>query len=225
MNLPNSSESLSVSAGSVAGVSLSAVRCEHRRSPLGLGVAAPRLSWIIQSSSLGWLQTAYEIESYDAGESLRATSGRIESDQSVLVPWPFAPLSSRERALVRVRVWGNDGMVSPWSTLTSVEAGLLHQGDWIAHFISPDWDEDITRPQPCPLLRRELTAYAADALVLYAQVRPGITGLWQVSGRSHTSFEARAGYDSWYVRNWSLWVDWVILLKTVRVVLSGRGAM
>jgi undecaprenyl-phosphate galactose phosphotransferase len=49
--------------------------------------------------------------------------------------------------------------------------------------------------------------------------------LWQVSGRSHTRFEDRADYDSWYVRNWSLWVDWVILLKTVRVVLSGRGAM
>ena len=84
---------------------------------------------------------------------------------------------------------------------------------------------DMSLVGPRPLLRRELTAYAADALVLYAQVRPGITGLWQVSGRSHTSFEARAGYDSWYVRNWSLWVDWVILLKTVRVVLSGRGAM
>jgi len=78
---------------------------------------------------------------------------------------------------------------------------------------------------PRPLLRRELPEYADEAMDLYRQVRPGITGLWQVSGRSHTSFEDRATYDSWYVRNWSLWVDWVILLKTVRVVLTGRGAM
>jgi len=84
---------------------------------------------------------------------------------------------------------------------------------------------DMTLVGPRPLLRRELPFYPADALDLYVQVRPGITGLWQVSGRSHTRFEDRADYDSWYVRNWSLWVDWVILLKTVRVVFSGRGAM
>jgi undecaprenyl-phosphate galactose phosphotransferase len=84
---------------------------------------------------------------------------------------------------------------------------------------------DMSLVGPRPLLRRELPRYPAGARALYTQVRPGITGLWQVSGRSHTRFEDRADYDSWYVRNWSLWVDWVILLKTVRVVFSGRGAM
>ncbi|MDR0458613.1 MAG: exopolysaccharide biosynthesis polyprenyl glycosylphosphotransferase [Burkholderiaceae bacterium] len=84
---------------------------------------------------------------------------------------------------------------------------------------------DMSLVGPRPLLRRELPRYPAGARALYSQVRPGITGLWQVNGRSHTRFEERADYDSWYVRNWSLWVDWVILLKTVRVVFSGRGAM
>jgi Undecaprenyl-phosphate galactose phosphotransferase WbaP len=78
---------------------------------------------------------------------------------------------------------------------------------------------------PRPLLRRELESYPSHTLSLYSQVLPGITGLWQVSGRSHTTFEQRAAMDGWYVRNWSLWVDWVILLKTVRVVASARGAM
>jgi Undecaprenyl-phosphate galactose phosphotransferase WbaP len=78
---------------------------------------------------------------------------------------------------------------------------------------------------PRPLLRRELAMYAVDAMELYEQVKPGITGLWQVSGRSQTTFAQRASLDSWYVRNWSLWVDVVILLKTVRVVLTARGAM
>jgi Undecaprenyl-phosphate galactose phosphotransferase WbaP len=78
---------------------------------------------------------------------------------------------------------------------------------------------------PRPLLRRELPDYSAEAMELYLQVRPGLTGLWQVSGRSQTTFAQRSALDSWYVRNWSLWVDCVILLKTVRVVLSGRGAM
>jgi Undecaprenyl-phosphate galactose phosphotransferase WbaP len=84
---------------------------------------------------------------------------------------------------------------------------------------------DMALIGPRPLLRRELPDYADDVYELYKQVRPGITGLWQVSGRSQTSFTERANYDSWYVRNWSIWVDWVILLKTVRVVLSAKGAV
>lgn len=84
---------------------------------------------------------------------------------------------------------------------------------------------DMSLVGPRPLLRRELPLYPADTMELYGQVKPGITGLWQVSGRSHTSFEKRAALDSWYVRNWSLWIDWVLLFKTVRVVLSGKGAV
>jgi Undecaprenyl-phosphate galactose phosphotransferase WbaP len=84
---------------------------------------------------------------------------------------------------------------------------------------------DMSLVGPRPLLRRELPMYSPDTFELYQQVRPGITGLWQVSGRSRTSFEQRAALDSWYVRNWSLWIDWVVLLKTIRVVLSGKGAV
>ena len=54
--------------------------------------------------------------------------------------------------------------------------------------------------------------------------RPGITGLWQVSGRNEIEFEGRLKLDVWYVRNWALWLDIVLLLKTVRVVLKKDGA-
>ncbi len=54
--------------------------------------------------------------------------------------------------------------------------------------------------------------------------KPGITGLWQVSGRSNTSYDYRMSLDSWYVRNWNLWLDIVILLKTVRIVIKREGA-
>ncbi|MCJ0761876.1 undecaprenyl-phosphate galactose phosphotransferase WbaP [Variovorax terrae] len=84
---------------------------------------------------------------------------------------------------------------------------------------------DMSLVGPRPLLRRELSEYLPDAMALYLQVKPGMTGLWQVSGRSSTTFAQRSMLDSWYARNWSLWVDWVILLKTVRVVLTARGAM
>jgi undecaprenyl-phosphate galactose phosphotransferase len=55
-------------------------------------------------------------------------------------------------------------------------------------------------------------------------VQPGITGLWQVSGRSDSSHEQRLTLDSWYVRNWNLWLDIVILIKTIYVVLKKEGA-
>ncbi len=54
--------------------------------------------------------------------------------------------------------------------------------------------------------------------------KPGITGLWQVSGRSNTSNDYRMSLDSWYVRNWNLWLDIVILLRTIRIVIKREGA-
>ena len=76
---------------------------------------------------------------------------------------------------------------------------------------------------PRPLLDRELECYG-NGFALYRQVRPGITGLWQTSGRSETTFTERASLDAWYVKNWSLWYDIVILLRTVKVVLLRNGA-
>lgn len=76
---------------------------------------------------------------------------------------------------------------------------------------------------PRPLLKQELEAYG-DTISLYEQTRPGITGLWQISGRSKTTFADRAHLDAWYVRNWSLWYDIFILLKTIKVVLKRDGA-
>lgn len=63
-----------------------------------------------------------------------------------------------------------------------------------------------------------------DRIDMILAVKPGITGLWQVSGRSNINFTSRAEMDTWYVRNWSIWNDIVILLKTVQVVLGQKGS-
>jgi undecaprenyl-phosphate galactose phosphotransferase len=76
---------------------------------------------------------------------------------------------------------------------------------------------------PRPLLTRELSDYGA-VIALYKRVRPGITGLWQISGRSHTTFAERVSYDEWYIKNWTVWYDIVILLQTVWVLLKSEGA-
>ena len=76
---------------------------------------------------------------------------------------------------------------------------------------------------PRPIIEQELERYG-DQIGYYLETRPGITGLWQISGRNNTSYDDRVALDSWYVRNWSLWYDLVILVKTVKVVLRGQGA-
>ena len=131
------------------------IRIEHQRQAFGIGTDRPRLSWIVQTETQGWHQAAYEIEAYNADGNLRGQTGRVESAQSVLVDWPFEPLSSRERVTVRARVWGRDGDESAWSEPASIEVGLLHPVDWTARFVGPSWEEDLSQPQPAPLLRRE----------------------------------------------------------------------
>jgi Undecaprenyl-phosphate galactose phosphotransferase WbaP len=76
---------------------------------------------------------------------------------------------------------------------------------------------------PRPILMNEHEKYG-DVFPLYCRMKPGITGLWQVNGRNQTAYEARLVYAAYYIRNWSIWLDWYILLKTVRVVLFCEGA-
>lgn len=76
---------------------------------------------------------------------------------------------------------------------------------------------------PRPMLRKQIHLYGRS-FSLYIRVRPGITGLWQVSGRNHLTFADRASLDSYLIRNWSPWLDLYILFRTIRVVLTARGA-
>ncbi|MEO0072209.1 MAG: sugar transferase [candidate division WOR-3 bacterium] len=76
---------------------------------------------------------------------------------------------------------------------------------------------------PRPYLPEEVTHFEQKMNVI-SKVRPGMTGLWQVSGRSNLSFDERLRLDEFYVRNWSLWLDLVILLKTIIVWFKGEGA-
>jgi Undecaprenyl-phosphate galactose phosphotransferase WbaP len=77
---------------------------------------------------------------------------------------------------------------------------------------------------PRPVVAKELEQYYGDDALYYQLVRPGITGLWQVNGRSSTTYERRVHLDAWYVRNWSLWTDLRVLILTIPSVLAQRGA-
>ncbi len=77
---------------------------------------------------------------------------------------------------------------------------------------------------PRPVIKEEIENYYKEYSQYYYSVLPGITGLWQVSGRSDTDYDFRVQTDVWYVQNWSLWLDIMILFKTVGVVLKREGA-
>ena len=82
---------------------------------------------------------------------------------------------------------------------------------------------DMSLIGPRPIVDEEVAKYG-DSYGIFSSVRPGVTGLWQVSGRSDTDYTRRVALDSYYVMNWSPWMDWWILLRTFYVVLLMRGA-
>jgi exopolysaccharide biosynthesis polyprenyl glycosylphosphotransferase len=82
-------------------------------------------------------------------------------------------------------------------------------------------DMSLVGPRPLPISQIE----KEDLKQLQRlEVRPGITGLWQIRGRSDISFARLIKWDIWYIKNWSFWLDFNILLQTIPVVLKGRGA-
>ncbi len=183
------------------------LRFEHSSQALGLGSNQPRLSWMTETTHPGWIQQAYEIEALDAQGQPRGATGRVDFDQSVLVAWPFTPLASREQVALRVRVWGTDGQPSAWSEPATAEAALLQPGDWSARFITPAWDEDLTRPQPAPLLRHEFylnqpvrqARLYVTALGVYEAVINGQVVGDQVLAPGWTSYRYRLGYQTYDV--------------------------
>jgi Undecaprenyl-phosphate galactose phosphotransferase WbaP len=85
------------------------------------------------------------------------------------------------------------------------------------------WKGEMSLVGPRPIVDAEVARYG-NGFGLYTKVRGGLTGLWQVSGRTDTSYEERVQLDKYYVRNWSVWLDLCILFRTIGVVLLRKGA-
>ena len=107
---------------------------------------------------------------------------------------------------------------------------LTRVGKWLRKFSIDELPQlynvlkgEMSLVGPRPIVEAEAHHYG-DHFVTYTSVRPGLTGLWQVSGRNRTSYPERVGYDAYYVHNWSVWLDVYIMLRTIWVVLNRDGA-
>jgi alpha-L-rhamnosidase len=163
-------------------VRVSPVTVEHLRRPLGVGTTRPRLSWTVSTTAPDWVQSAYEVEVGDDTGRRWTSTGRVDSADSVLVAWPSVDLVSGQVCPVRVRVWGVDGSVSPWSGPTIVEAGPLGAADWRAHAVGPPME--LHRPPPGPglLVRR---AFTLGPAVVRARLHVTAHGLYEVHLNGH----------------------------------------
>lgn len=137
------------------------LECEYRQNPPGIDAQPPRLSWLLESdrkSERGQQQTAYHVLVASSESRLKSgqadlwDSGKVDSDQSVLVAYAGKPLTSRQRCYWKVRVWDAHGKASAWSSTATWKMGLLHPDDWSpAQWIAAG----RAATSPPPIFRRE----------------------------------------------------------------------
>ncbi len=125
------------------------LRCEYRPNPLGIDTKEPRLSWILESDKRGERQTGYQILVASTPELLLKDqgdlwdSGKVNSDQTILVSYKGKPLSSQRRYYWKARVWDKNGTISSWSKPAFWSMGLLSTSDWQGKWIGLSENERI----------------------------------------------------------------------------------
>ncbi|WP_202795982.1 glycoside hydrolase family 78 protein [Opitutus terrae] len=173
--------SLSAAAAATPRHTTAALTTEYQTDPVGIDVARPRLSWQLRSDARGLTQAAYQIQVALGMDALARgdlfwDSGKIASDQSVQVDYAGPVLSSSQRYIWRVRTWNRSGEASDWSAPAFWEMGLLRPSDWSAAWITPAWDEDTSKSNPAPLLRKE---FAVEGEIRDARLYVTSLGLYE----------------------------------------------
>ena len=190
--------------------------CEYFTNPIGLDVQQPRMSWQVSSEQRCARQTAYQIlvgKNPAIPEGMATdglwNTGKVTSDNSLHVAYDGLPLKPGQRCYWCVRVWDENDAVSPWSEIAFWEMGLLDNGNWQAEWITPDWDEDPSKPQPVPLLRRH---FQAEGDIVTARIYATSLGLYELRLNGQrvsdavltpgwTSYDHRLQYQTYDVTN------------------------
>ena len=181
---------------------------------------------------LPMMYIAYKIRQEEPGSSILFRQERLGMDRSVFVCYKFRTMYEENKELLEAYLkerpeekryyekyhkYKNDPRVTPIGKF--LRRTSLDELPQIFNVFKQEMS--FIGPRPYMLDEEKM---AGDALDIILTVRPGITGLWQVSGRSELDFKSRIDLDVWYIRNWNLWMDLVILIKTVKAVFLKQGA-
>lgn len=173
------------------------LRVEYVDNPIGIDVQSPRLSWRVESEAKGAKQTAYRILVASSPQILEQgigdlwDSGRIDSDQTLFVPYAGRPLQSRTQCYWKVRVWDNgsdettkqDQGTSNWSQPATWSMGLLDASDWSADYISyadPDPAHQDPKTLHLPAARQYRKDFHAEKAIKRATVYATALGIYEL---------------------------------------------
>ncbi|TVP65149.1 MAG: undecaprenyl-phosphate galactose phosphotransferase WbaP [Leptolyngbya sp. LCM1.Bin17] len=157
---------------------------------------------------------------------------RLGRDGRTFVAWKFRTMVNNADQVLEAYLMANPELRSQWERDHKLryDPRITRLGRWLRHSSLDElpqlWNVlrgEMSLVGPRPIVRDEIVRYA-DKYDLYTKVLPGVTGLWQVSGRNNVSYQERVNLDAYYVRNWSVWLDIYILLRTIWVVMVGDGA-
>ena len=214
-----------LSAKTQSKISLTNLRIEYKINPIGIDVLNPRLSWEILSDERGMHQTAYQIRVADEVENLRSVknllwdSGKISSDQSIHIEYQGSALKSGQRICCQVRIWDKKDQPTEWSEVAFWEMGLLKTSDWKAAWITLEIEEDITKSQPCPFLRKE---FALNKNIKSARAYVTSLGLYElhINGQRVGDEVFTPGWTSYFRRLQYQTYDITGLLSTGKNVVG-----
>ena len=161
------------------------------------------------------------------------TQKRLGQNGEIFTCYKFRTMYTDGDKILKTFLRSNDKAKEEWETFNKLkehDPRITKVGMWLRRFSLDELpqlinvilgDMSLVGPRPyLPRERKRMSNWAHDIHI----AKPGITGLWQVSGRNEVEFEGRLKLDTWYVRNWSLWLDIILMLKTLKVVMKREGA-
>ncbi len=175
--------------------------CEYHTNPVGIDVMQPRLGWQISTTENNFLQSAYEIRVTDNPGKGRLiwSSGKVNSGQSVNIPYEGPALKSMQRVYWQVRIWDNQSKVTNWSLPAFWEMGILDPALWKASWITLGSEKAVKGSKPCQYMRKD---FRVKKKVASARVYITSLGLYQlyINGEKVSTDLFTPGWTSYHKR-------------------------
>jgi Undecaprenyl-phosphate galactose phosphotransferase WbaP len=160
------------------------------------------------------------------------TQKRIGRNGRSVFIWKFRTMMSDAEAILETMLKKDDSLREEWEHNFKLknDPRITRVGRFLRRTSLDElpqlWNvlkREMSLIGPRPIVEEEILLYGDDFEV-FKQVLPGMTGMWQISGRNDISYDERIGLDVYYVQNWSIWLDLHILMHTALIVLRGKGA-